>query len=174
MAELKVREGEGTTLAKRGDLYDPFNKIMQDVFESFRPIMPWFERAWMRPDLGRRLLPAGVYSPAFNVKERSDAYIVEGDLPGVKESDLEISLAGNRLCVSGKRAEVHREASETYYECERSEGAFTRTFTLPEDAVFEHITASLEEGVLSVLVPKKLATKSRKIALKEHGKKAAS
>ena len=66
------------------------------------------------------------------MKETKDAYVFRADLPGVKDEDLEISLTGNRLTVSGHREQEKREQSETYYATERAYGSFSRTFTLPD------------------------------------------
>lgn len=172
MAGVKVREGDGGALARRESV-DPFRSMqsmMQEVFE------PFFGRPW-----GMRFVPsplegglAGGMVPAFAVKERGDAYVIEADVPGVKDADVDISLSGNRLTVSGKRDETRREEGETFYGIERQYGTFSRTFTLPEGVDHDRISAELESGVLSVLVPKKEASKPRKITLKERLKQLKS
>jgi HSP20 family protein len=168
MAGVKVREGDGGALARRETL-DPFRtmqSMMQDVFE------PFFARPW-----GGRPFPAPLelgLSPGFVVKERTDAYVIEADIPGVKESDVDITLSGNRLTVSGKRDESRREEGETFFGYERQYGSFTRSFTLPDGVDQERISADLDNGVLSVLVPKKESSKARKITLKERIKQLKS
>jgi HSP20 family protein len=92
----------------------------------------------------------------IDVKETKDAYLFTADLPGVKESDLELSLTGNRLTISGTREEEH----------ERSYGSFSRTFTLPDGVDPEHVGAELKDGVLRVNIPKKPEMKPKKIELK--------
>ncbi|MGZ6124837.1 MAG: Hsp20/alpha crystallin family protein [Myxococcales bacterium] len=110
--------------------------------------------------------PTG-FEPTFEVRESKDRFVFYADLPGVKESDLEISLSGSRLLFSGTRKpENVEEANETYYAAERTYGAFQRSFTLPEGVDAEHIVAELREGVLTVVVPKLAEMKARKIALK--------
>lgn len=74
---------------------------------------------------------------------------------GVRDEDLEISLTGNRLTVSGKREEEHRQEDERYYAYERSYGSFSRSFTLPEGGDVEHAQADMSNGVLTVTIPKK-------------------
>ena len=107
------------------------------------------------------------FMPEFDVKEVKDSYVVKADLPGMLEKDLEITLTGNRLTIAGKREEEKHEENETYYTYERSFGQFTRSFTLPEGADFEHIGAQLKEGVLTLVVPKKPEVQPKKIALSE-------
>jgi HSP20 family protein len=106
-----------------------------------------------------------VFSPAFDVRETKDAYIFQADLPGVREQDLEISLTGNRLTVSGKREEEERHEDERYFSYERSYGAFTRSFTLPEGCDPDRVTAQLKDGELLLTVPKRPEVQSKKIAL---------
>ena len=170
MAGVKVREGDGGALARR-EAFDPFRSMqsmMQEMFE------PFFGRPWgALAGFPRALDSAGVV-PAFAVKERADAYVLEADIPGVKDADIDISLSGNRLTVSGKRDEARREEGETSFGYERQYGAFTRTFTLPEGVDGDRISADLESGVLSIFVPKKESSKPRKISLKERIKQLKS
>jgi HSP20 family protein len=110
--------------------------------------------------------PTG-FVPAFEVRESKDRFVFIGDLPGVKESELEISLSGFRLLISGNRKiEQMEEENETYYSAERTYGPFQRSFSLPEGIDPEHIIAELQDGVLRVVVPKAAEMKARKISLK--------
>jgi len=111
------------------------------------------------------------FVPRFEVKETKDVYVFRADLPGVEEKDIELTMTGNRLTISGKReAEAHKE-DETWYAYERSYGTFSRTFTLPEGADLEHSEAELKSGVLTVSVPKKPEHQPKKISLKSIGEK---
>ncbi|WP_428265112.1 Hsp20/alpha crystallin family protein [Haliangium sp.] len=105
------------------------------------------------------------FSPAFEVKEREDAYLVVADVPGVAESDLDLSINGNVLTVSGSRAAEPRREGETYYLYERPYGSFSRSFSLPDEANTEAIAAKLDAGVLTVTIGKRAESKPRKIAL---------
>jgi len=87
--------------------------------------------------------------------------------PGVREEDLDISLTGNRLTVSGKREEEHREEDDRYYAYERSYGSFSRSFTLPEGGDVDHARADLSNGVLTVTLPKRPEVQPKKIEVKK-------
>ena len=106
------------------------------------------------------------FTPTFEVFERKDAYVFKGDLPGVKQEDLEITLTENRLTVAGKREAEERKEGERFYAYERTYGAFTRTFTLPEGVDSEHVAADLKDGVLSLVIPKKPEVLPKKITVK--------
>jgi hypothetical protein len=89
----------------------------------------------------------------------------KADLPGVADEDLEISLAGNRLTVSGRREAEARNDNDRFYAYERVYGNFSRTFTLPEQIDTERVTAALDAGVLTIEVPKKPEAQPKKIAV---------
>jgi HSP20 family protein len=108
-------------------------------------------------------------SPAFEVKETKDAYLVKADVPGIDERDLDVTLTGHRLSVSGKREEEHEEKADRYHTYERDFGTFSRNFSLPEGADVEALRASLEQGVLTVTVPKKPEVQPKKIAVTGEG-----
>lgn len=150
MPEIVRREPELATGLARWDPFRMMDEFMKRELGTF----------------GWPLVERMGYSPRFDVKETKEAYHFKADLPGVKESDLDLSLTGNRLTISGKREEEERKQGEQYYTYERSYGSFSRTFTLPEDCNLEHLDAELKNGVLSVVVAKKTEAQPRKISLK--------
>jgi HSP20 family protein len=105
------------------------------------------------------------FAPNFDVKETKDAYVVEADLPGVKEDDVEISLLGNVLQVSGKREQEQRQEGDQWFVVERSQGQFTRSFSLPEGADAEHVKADLKNGVLCLTIPKRPEVQPKRISI---------
>jgi HSP20 family protein len=109
--------------------------------------------------------PVGAFAPAFEVKETDNAYVFKADLPGVNEKDLEVTLTGDRLTISGKRETEEQKKGETYYVYERNYGAFTRTFTLPDGVDAMHIAADAKDGVLTVMLPKAPEAQPKKIAV---------
>ena len=96
----------------------------RDPFKAMREMINWGGF----PDLPAQT-DALTYMPAFDVKETKEAYLFKADMPGVKESDLEITYQNNQLLVRGKREQEKEEQGETYYAFERSSGAFARTVT---------------------------------------------
>jgi HSP20 family protein len=112
------------------------------------------------------------FAPSFEIKETKDAYVFKADIPGVKESDLEVTVTGNRLTLSGKREAEKQEQTETYYTCERSYGEFTRAFTLPEGVDMNSVHAELNQGVLTVSIRKTPEAQPKKIAVQSAAKKS--
>jgi len=133
-----------------------------------RDLMGWESFAGLLPSL---LSESAVFAPRFEVKETKDAYVFKADLPGIEEENLDITLTGNRLTVSGRREAEQRDEGDTYYTYERSYGTFARSFTLPDGADAEQVEADLRDGVLMVSVAKRTAHQERKISLKGIGEK---
>jgi len=106
-----------------------------------------------------------VFAPRFDVKEDKGEYVLSADLPGVKPEAVEISLDGDRLKVSGRRENRHKEETEQTCLSEISYGSFARELTLPEGVDGEHVHASLKDGVLTLVLPKKPEARPRKIAV---------
>ncbi len=107
------------------------------------------------------------FVPRFDVKETKDAYVIQADLPGVKDEELEVSLSGNLLTVSGRREEEHRDEGESYYTMERSYGSFVRSFTMPNGVDGEGVSADLKQGVLTVHFPKRPEAQPKRISIGE-------
>jgi HSP20 family protein len=126
--------------------------------------------------LSGRAAPEAAFVPAFDVKETKDSFIFKADMPGVDEKDLEITITGDRLLVSGKRESEKQEGNERFFTYERSFGSFSRAFTLPEGVDSEHVQADLKNGVLSLVLPKKPEVQPKRIAVgtgeKKEGAKA--
>jgi HSP20 family protein len=112
---------------------------------------------------------SGEFVPRFDVKETKAAYELRADVPGVKEEDIELSLNGNLLTVSGKREIEQREEGDQYFSVERSFGTFSRSFSLPDNVDVEHISADLRTGVLMVQIPKKPEAQPKKISIGKRG-----
>lgn len=132
-----------------------------EPFRAMRELMRWDPFSEMLPSLSG--IEAAAFSPNFDVKETKEAFVFTADLPGVKESDLEVRLTQNRLTISGKRESEKVEKTDQYYASERSYGSFTRAFTLPEGIQSDKIQAELKSGVLTLAVPKKPEAQPKKI-----------
>jgi len=134
-----------------------------------RDLMGWDPFVEMAP-LVQRYPEA--FAPSFEVKETKDSYVFKADVPGVKESDIEVTLTGNRLSISGKREVEHKEQTDTFYTYERSYGDFTRSFTLPEGVNADGVAADLKDGVLTVSLRKRPELQPKKIQVQTAAKKS--
>jgi HSP20 family protein len=148
-----IRRHENEKNVSRSREWDPF-ALMQEMlhWEPFQEL----STMWARER----------FVPSFEVKETQGSYVFKADLPGVKEEDVDVSLTGNRITISGQRREEKRDENERYYAYERSYGNFSRSFTLPEGVNQDEVHAELREGVLTVTVAKKPEVQPKRISLK--------
>lgn len=92
----------------------------------------------------------------MDISDTDKEYIIEADLPGVKEEDLDISVSKDGLLtVKGKRENKKEQKERNYYRMERSYGSFERTIALPDNCDSNKVDASFQNGILSVKIPKK-------------------
>ena len=110
--------------------------------------------------------------PAMDLSETDEAYILRADLPGLTPEDVRIEMEGRVLTVSGERKAEHETEDAGYRRVERSFGRFRRAMTLPAGVDPEAITASFDNGVLTVRVPKPEAIKPHKVEIAVEGKEA--
>ena len=105
--------------------------------------------------------------PAVDVRENEKGYILEADLPGFDEKDIEIRLDGNNLIISSTKAEEKNNDGQegNYMIRERHYASFSRSFRLPENANPEAISASFKNGILSLEIGKRAEAQQRVIQI---------
>jgi len=105
----------------------------------------------------------GPFTPMADVVETDEAYVAEIELPGVKREDVSLEVAGRRLTVSGERKE--RERVGILRKRTRTVGQFHYEVVLPGDVEEDGVTATMDEGVLTVTVPKPASQRPRRIPI---------
>ncbi len=147
--------------------YDPFRELrglhdeMNRLFTGLGPA-----------NMEKGEFARGSWAPNVDIYEDKDRLIVEAELPGMNRDDFEISVENNVLTLKGERKFEKKTEGDNYHRVERSYGAFTRQFTLPQTITAEGATADFENGVLRVALPKREETKARKIEVKGSGSDA--
>jgi HSP20 family protein len=112
----------------------------------------------------RETRPAGNY-PALAAWEDEGTLFVEAELPGMELSDLEILVTGgNKLSIRGERKPPHTDG--TWHRQERGFGPFSRVVTLPYNVDPDQVEAKLQQGVLTLALPKAAEAKPRRITVK--------
>jgi HSP20 family protein len=103
--------------------------------------------------------------PPVDIQETGDGYRLQAELPGLTRDDINITLENNVLRLSGERKFERDARKESFQRIERTYGAFSRAFALPQQVNPEGVQASFENGVLTITVPKAEQAKPRKIAI---------
>jgi HSP20 family protein len=148
--------------------WDPFEEI--DLFTGWSP----FREQGSVPSRLLRLLgePGGAgvfrgrFAPAVDIAEDDGRYVVTVELPGSKREDITVEMKDQVLTIRGEKHNEREEKKEQSRWIERSYGSFSRSFTLPANAIADRVKASFDEGVLTIEVPKAEDAKPRTISIK--------
>jgi HSP20 family protein len=129
-------------------LVEPLTRLRNEVDRLFDD----FPARWPRFDLGS--FTAAMPIPAVEMTETEKAYRLSVEVPGMDSSEIEVSVVGDRLVISGEKKEEREEKEKNYLYAERTYGAFERQIELPPGADAEKIKAAVRKGVLRITLPK--------------------
>jgi HSP20 family protein len=131
---------------------------MDNLFDSFFGSTRLSE--WGGPE------SAGGWMPDLEVIESEKEFVVRAEVPGLDPKDIEVSLTGNRLTLSGEKKEETEEKKGGYYHSERRFGSFRRSIELPTGANADTVTAEYDKGVLTLKIGKTAGATSQRIPIK--------
>jgi HSP20 family protein len=143
------------SINRRSNIFDPFSFDLWDPLDDF----PFGRGSLSFPRPSSSLsFPVDTLALAtanIDWKETPEAHVFKADLPGIKKEEVKVEVEeGNILQISGQRNRENEEKTDTWHRVERSSGKFLRRFRLPENAKMDQIKAAMENGVLTVTVPK--------------------
>jgi len=134
---------------KRSNVFDPFSLDVWDPFEGF-PLSATLANLTSSGDESSAMANTRV-----DWKETPQAHVFSVDLPGLKKEAVKVEVEdGKVLQISGERSREKEEKDDRWHRVERSSGKFMRRFRLPENAKIDQVKAGMENGVLTVTVPK--------------------
>ncbi len=138
--------GSGELLPTRGG-DDPFvrmhremDRLFEDFFGAFDKPADWHSGLVLRPNI--------------DIAESKKAYRISVEVPGVDEQDIDLTLDGDALIISGEKRQESEDDEDGYHRVERSYGSFRRVLTLPTDADPDGISAKFRNGVLKIEIPR--------------------
>jgi HSP20 family protein len=105
------------------------------------------------------------WTPAVDIHEEAQRFLVRADLPGVKPTDIEVTADKGVLTLRGERQIDKKEVDGHYSRVERVAGKFVRTFTLPDNVQTDAIKAQFKDGVLELTIPKVAKVEPRRIEI---------
>ena len=138
---------------KRGSDLARLHSEVDDLFDGFF-------RGLDRPFFGYKAWPL------IDIAEQDDKIVVKAEVPGCKPEDIDISVKGNVLTISGEKKAGEERQEKVYFYVETSYGSFRRDLTLPGDVEPAEIEAECKDGVLSVTLPKAEKAKAVKVKVK--------
>jgi HSP20 family protein len=143
-----LEKAEGGALAR----WDPFRELDELRDRIWRSMLPLQER-----------LAGALWSPAADVEETDNAFVVEVELPGIAREDVEVEASSNEIVVRGEVKE--RERKGILRRRTRRTGSFEYRLSVSTEIDADKVEAKLEKGVLTVTAPKKEPTGRRKVAV---------
>lgn len=108
------------------------------------------------------------WTPALDLRETEDSFIIEADMPGMKREDVDIEVMDDVVTITGERKVEGEGKKDGYHHVERSYGSFRRSFSVPGGIRGDKANAEFKDGVLRVTLPKKKEVKPKAIKVKAH------
>jgi HSP20 family protein len=156
----------GVCYAKRGTNMSKSSWGGSDVFRRLRDEMDRLLRELSTTEPVAALWGGAQYPP-LNVWETDGAFVVEAEIPGVPQSQLDIRVLGRELTLRGERPSLADDADrKVVHRHERGTGVFVRTLRLPAEVDADGAEARLENGVLTLRLPKQAAARARKVEVR--------
>ncbi|XP_074562122.1 16.9 kDa class I heat shock protein 2-like [Curcuma longa] len=140
------------SIVRRSNIFDPFSLDVFDPFQGF-PFDAFRSLAERQPGFADET--SAFANTRIDWKETPEAHVFQADLPGVKKEEVKVEVEEGRvLQISGERTKEQEEKKDKWHRVERSSGKFLRRFRLPENAKVDQVNAKMENGVLTVTIPK--------------------
>jgi HSP20 family protein len=115
---------------------------------------------------------ASTWAPSVDIYETENAIIMNAEVPGIDEKDIEIKIEDNTLTIKGERKFEKETKEENYHRIERSYGSFYRSFTIPRHVDQDKINAEHDNGVLRITMPKTPESKPKTVKVIKTKKKS--
>ncbi|MDX1410938.1 MAG: Hsp20/alpha crystallin family protein [Nitrospirales bacterium] len=143
--------------------WDPF----RELDELQNRISTLFGRAPVRKEGDKQeALRVAEWAPLVDITEDEKEYTIKAELPDVKKDEVRISVQNDVLSITGERKYEKEEKNKKYHRVERAYGSFSRSFTVPDDADADRVSAEFKEGLLQVHLPKSEKVKPKTVEVK--------
>ena len=152
-----MRFGLTKVTPSRGGLWNPMEEMVQ--------MQNMLNNMFKERTFGEKWSETGILAPLVDVKDEGSDILVTTDLPGIEKSDVDLDVSDNLLIISAKRSASSEENEVGYLRRERTYSSFSRSITLPEAVTTEGAKAKLEDGVLTVTLPKLQIEERKKILI---------
>ena len=147
--EVKKPESQVSEPSRYVDPFTAMRSEMDRVFDSF------LGRRWVNPPAVFSGDSVGLAVPSIDVRESETEIVVEAEVPGMTEADIDVTLNNGLLTIKGEKKSEREEKKDDYHLTERSYGKFQRSFRVPDTVDEDNINAKLDQGVLHVTLAKR-------------------
>ncbi len=140
------------------DLWMEFDRAFERFRRDFKDLL-WPSELPMTREMETRM-------PAIDLEDKGDKYVMTAEVPGFKNEEIEINVWDSAVEISGCRETAQDEETKGYVRKERSSESFYRRMALPEEVKIENAEANLKNGILELVLPKKVPKKKKKVPIK--------
>lgn len=137
-----------------GDPYLEMERLQRSMYR-------WFNRVYGGVTQSKTSIV--LFEPNIDIQDRENEYLVFCDLPGMSKDEIEVSIKGSYLAISGIRNIEQEKDKDDYYFRERNRGSFKRVIMLPEPVIEKDIKAEYNNGILEIKIPKIKAKETNKV-----------
>ena len=139
--------------------WDPFREL-EDVSNRLNRI---FGQSLARSESGQNMLAVADWAPSVDISETDSAYLIKGEIPGVKKDDVKVTIQDGMLTIQGERRQEKEEKGKKFHRIECSYGSFARSFRVPSDADENSVKAEFKDGMLNVTLANSEKAKPKSI-----------
>ena len=139
--------------------WDPFREL-EDVSNRLNRI---FGQSLARSESGQNMLAVADWAPSVDISETDSAYLIKGEIPGVKKEDVKVTIQDGMLTIQGERRQEKEEKGKKFHRIECSYGSFARRFRVPSDAGENSVKAEFKDGMLNVTLANSEKAKPKSI-----------
>jgi len=139
--------------------WDPFREL-EDVSNRLNRI---FGQPLARAESGNEMVAVADWAPSADISETDTAYLIKGEIPGVKKEDVKVTIQDGMLTIQGERKQEKEEKGKKFHRVECSYGSFMRSFRVPDDADENSVKAEFKDGMLNVTLAKSEKAKPKAI-----------
>jgi len=142
--------------------WDPF-KEMSDLHSRLNSILGLTAA---RPADGKETMTVAEWSPLVDIAEDDKEYLIKAELPELRKENVKVTVENGVLSLSGERQYEKEEKGRKFHRVERAYGSFCRSFTIPDDADADRVSAEFKDGVLTVHLAKSEKAKPKTVEVK--------
>ena len=145
--------------------WNPFRE-MEDLQRRMSTLFDWspFRRSTLIADEENITVPE--WAPLVDIAEDDKEYLIKVELPEVNKDDVQVTVEGGTLTISGERKAEKEQKGRKFHRVERYYGRFERSFAIPDDAEPDNVKAEFKDGVLRVHLPKSEKARPKQIEVK--------
>lgn len=148
-----------TLIQRRNPVNGEIGRFRDEVERTFQNILA-------EPLIEPNMFRTQGWMPVVDVSETGTEMVIRAEIPGIADKDIDVSVVGDAVVISGEKREESETSGEDWHRCERRFGSFRRIINLPDTVDADKAKADSGNGVVTVRIPKRVGVKPRHIEIK--------